>query len=90
MGVCQNHLELVSVGDTVDHVSDCGSDGTEDSVSLFLLKPHSEFNGWVALFVLILDHFEGNVSEGFGEGTEFALDDDLSWLDIDGDSFGDF
>ena len=90
MGVCQDHLELVSVGDTVDHVSNGWSDGTEDGVSLFLLKPHSEFDGWVALFVLIFNHFERNVSEGFGEGTEFTLDNDLSWLDINGDSFGDF
>ena len=35
-------LELVSVGDSVYHISDSGSDGTEHSVSFLLLKPHSE------------------------------------------------
>jgi len=63
MGICQNHLEFVSVGDTIDHVSNGTSDGSEDCVSLFLLKPHSEFEGWNSLFVFIFNHFEWNVFE---------------------------
>ena len=73
MGICQNHLEFVSIGDTIDHVSNGTSDGSEDCVSLFLLKPHSEFEGWNSLFVLILNHFEGDVLEGFSQGTELTL-----------------
>ncbi len=73
MGICQNHLELVSVGNTVDHVSDRASDCTEHCVSLFLLKPHSELDGWVALFVLLLHHLEGNVLESFCQSTELTL-----------------
>ena len=68
MGVCQDHLELVPVGDSIHHVSDGGSDGTEDCVSLLLLKPHSELEGWVSFFVFVLDHFERDVFEGFGKG----------------------
>ena len=76
MGICQNHLEFVSIGDTVDHVSNGASDSTEDGISLFLLKPHSELNGWVSFFVLVLDHFKRNVFESFCEGTQFTLDSD--------------
>ena len=90
MGICQNHLEFVSVGDTVDHVSDGASDSTEDCVSLLLLKPHSEFEGWNSLFVFILNHFEGDVFEWFCQGTEFTFNGDGSWFNINGNSFGDF
>ena len=78
MRICQNHLEFISVGDTVDHVSDGASDSTEDCVSLLLLKPHSEFKSWTAFFVLFLDHFERNVSERFCQSAELAFDGDGS------------
>jgi hypothetical protein len=74
MGICQNHLEFVTVGNTVNHVSDGASDSTENCVSFLFLKPHSEFDGWISFFVLILDHFEGNVLKSFCKGTELALD----------------
>jgi hypothetical protein len=69
MGICQDHLELVSVGDSVNHVSDDASDGAQDCVSLFLLQPHSEFEcGFVGFGALLFGEFEGNMSELFGEG----------------------
>ncbi len=90
MGVGQNHLEFVTVRNSVNHVSNRWSHCTQYSVSLLLLKPHSEFDCWDSLFVVFLGHFEGNVSEGFGEGTEFALNGYNSWFNINGNSFGDF
>jgi hypothetical protein len=78
MGICQDHPEFVSVGDSVNHVSNCASDGTENGVSLFLLKPHSEFDGGSSLFTGFLDHLEGDVFERFGEAAQFALDGDNS------------
>ena len=90
MGVGQDHLKLISVGNSVDHVSNCWSDGTEDSVSLLLLEPHSELDWRAALFVLILHHFERNMLEWFGQAAELALHWYGSWFNIDCDSFGDF
>ena len=63
MGICQNHLEFISASNTINHVSDDTSDGTEDSVSLFLLEPHSEFNGGISFLVTLFYHLERDVFE---------------------------
>ena len=43
VGEGQDHLEFIADGDSSNHVSDNAFGGTQDSVSLLSLKPHSEF-----------------------------------------------
>ena len=90
MGVGEDHLELVSDGDSGDHVSNSASDGAESSVSLFLLKPHSELKSFLSGFLEgLLPEFEGDVSEGSGDFAEWAANGDVSGFDINLDSVGD-
>ena len=81
MAVCQDHLELVSDGDTDDHVTDSGLDGADSSVSLLALEPHLELENLLAVFGrLVSVDLDGDVLEGFVEGTEGTLNGDLTGL----------
>lgn len=84
VGVGEDHTEFVSDGDSGDHVSDCASDGAENCVSFFLLKPHSEFK--IGLFsgcISLLSDFDGSVFEFTGKSTQLSLHDNFSRVNLD-------
>jgi hypothetical protein len=90
MAVCEDHLELVSNGDTDDHVTDSGLDSANGSVSLLTLEPHLELeNLFAVLGRLVSVDLDGDVLEGFSEGSEGALDGDFTGLDADSNFFWD-
>jgi hypothetical protein len=91
MGVGEDHLELVSNGDALNHISDGAADGAEDCISLLLLQPHSEFEGgFISLLADLLSDLDGDVLKSSREGAKFALDNNLSRLQVHGDALGDF
>jgi hypothetical protein len=91
MGVGQDHSEFIPDCNASEHVSNGASDGSEHGVSLLLLQPHPELDGGgFALFAEVLSDLDGDVFEAPRELTEFALDDDLPGLDVDGDALWDF
>lgn len=91
MGVGEDHLELVSNSHSLDHVADSATDSSKNSVTLLFLEPHAELKGvGFGLFVGLLADLDGDVFEPAGEGAQLALDHDLTGLDVNGDSFGDF
>ncbi len=88
MGICQYHLELISISNSVNHVSDDTSDGSKDCISLFLLKPHPEFKSrFVSFSTLFFLQFEGNMFELLGQRTQFSFNSDDSWFNINCNSF---
>jgi hypothetical protein len=55
------------------------------------LQPHAELQGGSFGFAGdVLANINWNVLKGFSESTQFALNDNLTSLDIDGDSLWDF
>ena len=87
MGVGEHHAELVSDGDSGDHVSDCASDGAQHCVSFLLLKPHSEFKtGLFGLCGCFLSDLDRSVFEFAGKSTQLALDDYFPRVDLDLDA----
>lgn len=90
MGVGKDHLKLVSNGDSLDHVADSGSDGSQDGVSFLLLQPHAELEGrGLALLTGLLTDLDRDVFEATGESTQLALDYHFTGLDLDVDALGD-
>jgi len=89
MGIGESHLELVTLGDTVDHVSDLGSNGGNAGLLLSLGHPELESQFSNTLFVFSLGNGERNVLESSGDGTSGSLNGDFSGLEIDFDSSGD-
>ena len=91
MGISEDHLELVSNSNTSDHISDNASNSTKYSISLLLLKPHSESESRLAIFLgIFFSDFKWDVTEAFGEFSKWALDSDGSSFDLDSDSVWDF
>ena len=41
--VSENHSKFITNGNTLNHVADSASNGSNGSISLLFLKPHSEF-----------------------------------------------
>ena len=90
VGVCKNHSEFVSDGDTSDHVSDSAADGAEGGISLFLLKPHAELKSFLARFLSFLfSEFERTMSERLGDLAQGTRDGHDSSFDIYGNSIRD-
>jgi len=80
--VCEDHSEFISDSDSLDHIADGASDGSQDSVSLLLLKPHSEFEG-AGFAGGFLEDINGDVLEASLEGTQLSFYFDLAGLDVD-------
>lgn len=88
MGVGEDHSEFISNSDSLNHIADSASDGSQDSVSLLFLKPHSELEG-ASLASGFLADINGDVLEASLEGTQLSFYFDVAGLDIDGNVFGD-
>ena len=68
MGVSKDHAELVSNGDTCDHVSDSATNTAQGGISFLLLEPHSKLNSFFAsLFKLLFSDLKGTMSEGLSD-----------------------
>lgn len=84
MAVGSAHLELESLGDTLDHVRDVGADGTDASQIFAFSEPNGNAN-----FTGLLGHFDSDVFEVAFQSATGSSDLDTASSDFNFDVLGD-